>query len=179
MDTYFGWAHVETICDLKAIADKHNCKINFGTRHTTSDTVDCGLMEKAGFTKDEVDFILRRSDIDRMSCDFDVIWFELYDIEKHTNNTLAYVESSTLLTFSRDFEFDEDEELMRKLEENDAFWEYDEYSLDLRDSSTQIVGFGKDKREENSLVYREGMALKYFADYVCDYLKEPRIERVY
>lgn len=63
MDTYFGWAHVETICNLKAIADEHNCKINFGTRHTTSDTVDYGLMEKAGFTKDEVDFILRRADI--------------------------------------------------------------------------------------------------------------------
>ena len=39
-------------------------------------------------------------------------------------------------------------------------------------------GFGNDECVEDFRCYRNGMALKFFGDLVCDYLGEPRIDRV-
>ena len=41
---------------------------------------------------------------------------------------------------------------------------------------TKVTGFPGQERPN---VYREGMALKFFGDLVCDYLGEERIVRTY
>ena len=41
---------------------------------------------------------------------------------------------------------------------------------------TKVTGFPE---QEHPSVYREGMALKFFGDLVCDYLGEERIVRTY
>ena len=48
----FHSGHIETLCDLKAIAEKHNCKISFGVRSYREDTIDEGLLKQEGFTDD-------------------------------------------------------------------------------------------------------------------------------
>jgi len=51
--------------------------------------------------------------------------------------------------------------------------------IDFSDSPTIINGFGNETKVVDYRVYREGMALKFFGDLVCDYLEEPRIVESY
>lgn len=52
----------------------------------------------------------------------------------------------------------------------------DELLIYCRLGETEVTGFPNQERPN---VYREGMALKFFGDLVCDYLGEERIARTY
>lgn len=108
---------------------------------------------------------------------------------KNEVNQLIYYVNSNYVTIKKDFDIftseelegigvDEDE-LIQKLDKHDEFLDFDEYTLNFSSDATYIYGFGNKEPVKNHLVYRNGMALKYFGDYVCDYLGEPRIERTY
>lgn len=118
----FYISHIETLCDLKAIAEKHNCKISFGVKSYSENTIDEELLKQEGFTDDEINYIKDSLDVVDACTTNDSIYFELIEKDSKKVNSPIYVKSST--------------------------------------------------------TYRSGMALKYFGDYVCDYLGEPRIERV-
>lgn len=118
----FYISHIETLCDLKAIAEKHNCKISFGVKSYSENTIDEELLKQEGFTDDEINYIKDSLDVVDACTTNDSIYFELIEKDSKKVNSPIYVKSST--------------------------------------------------------TYRSGMALKYFANLVCDYLDEPRIERV-
>ena len=40
MDVYFGSVHLQTLCDLEQLANKHNCFIHFGVNQHNSEDVD-------------------------------------------------------------------------------------------------------------------------------------------
>lgn len=60
---------------------------------------------------------------------------------------------------------------------NEESSEYGGY-IHFGKSPTEIRGFGK-KTITDGRVYREGMALHYFTELVCEYLKEPMIHNTY
>lgn len=49
MNIYFGSTHLQTLCDLKTLAEKHNCYIHFGVDQENS--VDVDFNEFDGATK--------------------------------------------------------------------------------------------------------------------------------
>lgn len=184
MNIDFHSGHIETLCDLKTIAEKHNCKISFGVRSYTEYTLDEGLLKQEGFTDDEINYIKDSLDVVDACTTNDSLYFELIEKDSKKVNSLMYVKSSATIIidkgFCRDGYLGEMvDELWNKLDEHDAAYDYDNFTICIADDSTIIMGFGNDKKITNHVVYRSGMALKYFGDYVCDYLGEPRIERVY
>lgn len=50
--------------------------------------------------------------------------------------------------------------------------------ISFNNATTKIRGFGK-ANERNGKCYRDGMALHYFTELVCEYLKEPMIHNTY
>ena len=56
------------------------------------------------------------------------------------------------------------------IDKDEQYWSYE---------TTDTVVRGFDGVSTYINVYREGMALKFFGDLVCDYLGEPRIIRTY
>lgn len=188
MSIDFFSSHIETLCDLKAIAEKHNCKISFGVRSYREDAIDegllKGLLKQEGFTDDEINYIKDSLDVVDAYTTNDSIYFELIEKDSKKVNSLIYVKSSAMIIidkgFCRDGYLGEMvDELWDKLDEHDAAYDYDNFTICINDDPTIIRGFGNDEKITNHVVYRSGMALKYFGDYVCDYLGEPRIERVY
>lgn len=184
MNIDFHSGHIETLCDLKTIAEKHNCKISFGVRSYTEYTLDEGLLKQEGFTDDEINYIKDSLDVVDACTTNDSIYFELIEKDSKKVNSLMYVKSSATIIIDkdsyRDCCLDEmADELCNKLYEHDATCDDDNFTICIDDDPTIIRGFGNDEKIINHVVYRSGMALKYFGDYVCDYLGEPRIERVY
>ena len=99
---------------------------------------------------------------------------------------MTYIESSTYFLVERlsefDFRFDEDtpsDELIEWLQLHDHLWGTEVYTIHESHNPTIIHGFGNEKRIEDFRCYRSGMAVKFFGDLVCDYLGEPRVNRVY
>ena len=184
MNVDFHSGHIETLCDLKTIAEKHNCKISFGVRSYSENIIDEGLLKQEGFTDDEINYIkdsLNVVDACTTNCS---MYFELIEKDSNKVNSLVYAENSTTVIIDKDscrneYLNDMSDELYDKLEEHDSSYDYDNFTICIDDDPTIIRGFGNDEKITNHVVYRSGMALKYFGDYVCDYLGEPRIERVY
>jgi len=183
MNIDFTSTHLETLCDLKAIAEKHNCRISFGVDSFHEYSFDEDILKQIGFTDEDIKFIENNTEIDTQDSTHNRVWFELVEKDTGKVNSLIYSEGSTLLIINKDDYIyrDEDisEELMNKLEEHDQCWDYDSYSISESYNPTIIYGFGNKGRVEDYRVYRSGMALKFFGDLVCDYLGEPRIDRVY
>lgn len=181
MNVSFGTSHMETLADLMQLAAKHNCKITFGCYSSHEADMDEDILKRHKFTEEDIAFIRDNMNIGTLDSTFDKIWFELYDKNTNTHNTMAYIESSTYLSVSQDefpYEYPSDD-LTEKLEEHDEMLESGVYTLHLSHNPTIIFGFGNTEKIEDYRVYREGMALKFFGDLVCDYLKEPRICRCY
>lgn len=186
MNIEFYTSHVETLADLTKLAKKHNCRINFGVNTSHEEEIDVDILKRHGFTDELFEELKDKMTVTFASSSFDTVWFELADKATGTYSTMTYTESGTYFTVEKlgelDFRFDEDEtseELIAWLEDHDELWDTDMYTIHQHHNPTVIYGFGNEERVEDFRVYRSGMALKYFSDLVCDYLKEPRIERVY
>lgn len=187
MNIEFYNSHLETLCELKNIAKKHGYTISFGTSSNSEEIIDNELFQENEFTDKEIEAIKEILEITNCNYSNEKIWFELNG--KNESNQLVYYVDSNYVTIKKDYgDFtcaelrdagvDEDK-LIEKLDNYDEFLDYDEYTLNFKSDTTYIYGFGNKEPVKNHLVYRNGMALKYFGDYVCDYLGEPRIERTY
>lgn len=187
MNVDFGQSHMETLADLMKLAEKHNCRIRFGFYTNSEQEIDEDIVKSIGLTDELMEELRDKMTIKYSASHFDKIWFELYDMRFENYNTMAYIESGTYFAVDRldedEFYFDEEdkpsEELIEWLEERDEMWGMDEYTINESNNPTIIHGFGNKERIEDYRCYRSGMALAYFSDLVCDYLKEPRIHRVY
>lgn len=186
MNVDFCTPHMETLADLMEIAKKHNCKISFGFLSSSEQEIDEDIIKKHGFTDELFEEMKDKMEIQDSASSFDKLWFELYDENTKSYNTMVYIESSTYFRVKRigefDFRFDDEtpsDELIAVLEEHDELWDTDEYTINEHHNPTIIRGFGNKERVEDYRVYRSGMALKFFGDLVCDYLNEPRIKRCY
>ena len=182
MNLDFCSNHMETLADLMKIAEKHNCRIAFGINTSSSSDIDEDILKKHSFTDELIAEMRDKMTINDVSSSFDKVWFELYDQESKKHNTMAYIESGTYFVLPKDDYYlihGISEELETLLDEHDECYRSDEYVIHECYNPTIIHGFGNEKKVEDFRVYRSGMALKFFGDLVCDYLKEPRISRVY
>jgi len=182
MNVVFGTAHLQTLKDLQELAEKHNCEIHFGFDGNSSTDFDCELLSKNNI-EDKVIKILESQTglgISDVCCSNDKIWFELLDKNTGKYSTLSYCENYMYFTFTDEY-LDEEE---RDVVEDFIYEELNEYYGSkyygkFSYCPTVIYGFGNKEKIEDFRVYRSGMALKFFGDLVCKYLKEPNIERVY
>ena len=182
MNIDFGVSHMETLSDLMRIAEKHNCRITFGFASSLEQEIDEDILKRYGFTDELIEEMKEKMTINNAVSLFDEVWFELYDQRNKTYNTMTFIESSTYFVLPKDDYYlinGISEDLENVLDEHDEFYRPDEYVIHQGYNPTIICGFGYEKRVEDFRVYRSGMALKYFGDLVCDYLKEPRISRCY
>lgn len=177
MDVDFYDAHLDTLVELKTIAERHNAKIRFGFQNSGNTDFNADILCEKGFTETLCDELTEKAETRDVSYDESAVWFELYEKESDTYSSLRYSESS--LSFYAEFcaYIDEpSDELEAALEGIRS--EYDDDWYHIFDIKTVMYGFGKERIEDNR-VYRSGMALKFFADLVCDYFNEARIERNY
>lgn len=184
MNIDFGSNHMQTLADLQALAEKHNCKITFGFYSNSDHELDDDVLEKHGFTE-EMREELRDSDlmlIKDCTSTFEKVWFELLE-SNGKSNTMAYIQSGTYFIAELEDSFyrekEASDELIAKLEERDEMYYTGQYTINLSHNPTIIYGFGNKEKVEDYRVYRSGMALHFFSNLVCDYLNEPRIKRVY
>jgi hypothetical protein len=184
MNIEFYSNHMDTFAVLMRLAEKHNCCIRFGFDASSEREIDEDILEKYGFTDALLQEMNDQMIIRDSQSTFSKVWFELYDKTRNTTNTMTYIQSSTYFSVEKiselEFRYEyPSNELVEWLEENDADWDADNYIINKAHNPTIIYGFGNKNRVEDFRVYRSGMALKYFSDLVCDYLGEPRIDRVY
>lgn len=184
MNIEFTSAHMETLCELKALAEKHGCRITFGVDSWTG--VDPEFEKFADYTTEIYPELNDKGEFSNGIIDITKFWFQLYDPknEERHYHYLEYSEGEQKI----DYEYLSSEELSEEaenfIEENQAEWDVratpsvydDKVVLFARLGGTAIKGFDG---LEHPNVYREGMALKFFGDLVCDYLKEEKIIRNY
>ena len=188
MNIDFCKSHMETLADLMKIAEKHNCTITFGVTTHGDREIDDDVLKKNGFTAELLNEMYEKMEIKDAASTFDKAWFQLYEKDTETYHTMAFIENSTYAVIEKESENsflfrDDDEapsdELIANLEEIDELYEIGVYTINQSYNPTIIHGFGNKEKVEDFRVYRPGMALKFFGDLVCDYLKEPRIQRYY
>ena len=184
----FYTEHIKTICDLQALAEKHNCKLSFGTRAyaiNTDDTDDL-LVEDFNCTEEIAEEI-------KSKCSFEItggleteIYFDLFekDVNKYGKyNVLGLRQREGLLKITHDsFEEPLSLEALEWLRDNwkNGDWgleDEDYFYLYINSSKTIVDGFEGVKQEWS--IYREGIMLAVFTQLVCDYLHEERIVRTY
>lgn len=181
MNIEFMSAHMETLMELKQLAEKHGCRITFGVDSWTG--VDPEFEEFDGYTSEIYKELNDKGTFYGGVIDTTKFWFQLCDPnnKERRYHYLEYSEGEQMITY----ELLSFEELSKKaeefIEENRAEWDEDgtiddKVILSTRLGGTTIKGFDG---LEKSNVYREGMALKFFGDLVCDYLGEERIVRTY
>lgn len=178
MNVHFISAHLQTLCDLKALADKHNCIINFGVdNYEGTEDIDFNYFD--GSTKKIIKELNHKGKFENPKYNITHLWFELHDKNNNSYHALSYSEGEQSATYILNYLEELSDEASAFLEDNLVSWqsiEDDELLITCRLDKTTMTGFpGQEKPE----VYREGMTLKFFADLVCDYLGEKRIERVY
>lgn len=176
----FYTEHCETLCELIQMAKKHNCNIKFGFRSDSRSEIDEDLLLSNGFTEDMLKEFLDNVEVNSEHYSNEVLWFELYDKRDKTYHNLEYINANTFFYFDKDYSDDDlSEELIELIDE----LEYEGMGfINITDNTTKIFGFTPESKNqwiETNEVYRSGMALKFFGDYVCDYLGEERIVRVY
>ena len=182
----FYSSHMATLKDLMEIAEKHNCKISISFEANAYREVHADDLESCGIKADLAEYMEENIMMEQPLTQRDQIKFILYEKDKDKYNTMVYREYS--IAFDYD-EIDEDElesqtkrdkelkeRLINYLDNKDEI--YNGFVAES-DCPTIIYGFGNRKPIKDYRVYREGMALKYFGDLVCDYLGEERINRVY
>lgn len=173
MNIGFYKAHTDTLRDLQNIAEKHNCYIQFGFDSNSGADIDEDLLEENGFDIEA----LRDLSLEHECYERQTIWFNLVEKSDTTKyHSLSYTECNTYFWFDEDELCDcENEEFVEFMQNHHEY----EGFIHKSDNYTLIMGFGLETPKKCYLVYRSGMALKFFGDYVCDYLGEERIDRVY
>ena len=185
MNLFFSTAHLNTLTKLKEMAEKHNCKIVFSIRYGCNRDLDDETLKLCKVDKriiDKFNYPEKHSiTIEDYLSSESKICFEFYDNEKHKCYTMSFVELECFFRIEKDFDYDEQKEkfLEKFIEENRVDWSEDEILMNFRTCPTIIYGFGYKKRHIDYRVYRPDMALKYFGDLVCKYLKEPYIKETY
>lgn len=180
MNIYFTTTHLQTLCDLKALAEKHGCSISFGVDSWTG--VDPEFEEFADYTSKIHKELNDKGSFSNGVIDMTKFWFQFHDPNNKDRqyHYLEYSEGEQTITYEPDAYVELSEEAEDFIEENKVEWDtssiYDKSILFGRLGGTEIKGF---KGQEYPDVYREGMALKFFGDLVCDYLGEERIVRTY
>lgn len=175
--------------DLQKLAKRHNCKISFGCcSNTSNEEIDNDILRENGATEEIIEKISSGWEygisINNIENTDEHIWFQLYNPEGNNQyNVMTYYENRTYFEVEFNYDFDEDgnQDLANWLEEHNADWNYDKdkYIICLDNAPTTITGFGYKNVHKDYRVYREGMALHYFTELVCNYLKEPMIKRTY
>lgn len=184
MNVDFYDSHLQTLKDLQEMAEKHNCKIHFCFQSNADNDIDLDLLKDCGLTKKELKLIEDDQDvhITNIQSKCDKIWFELYDSNTKTYHTLSYLENSCnfcIRSLTIDWEQQQIlEGIKERFEWGESDWGDNAY-LSFSQSPTIIRGFGYKNIRKDGRVYRSGMALSFFAELVCKYLKEPKIERTY
>lgn len=183
MNVDFTETHLDTLCELKALAEKHNCSIRFGVYNS------CGFIgyEKfIGYSKNIIEELrIRGVFVDgTQHGTLTDLWFELFDPNnaKCHYHSLRYSKGVQVVEYKLNDDIGDGNPLSKEaekfLENNDyaRFADCEQKFLDVFFSETEISGFEK---QEHPNVPRTEMALKFFGDLVCDYLGEKRIVRVY
>lgn len=173
MNIEFTSAHMETLMELKALAEKHGCRITFGVDSWTG--VDPEFEEFNGYTDEIYEELNDKGTFSNGVIDMTKFWFQFLDPnnKERRYHYLEYSEGEQTITY----ELYALEELSEEAEEFIAANRIDDsVTLFARLGGTTIKGFDG---LEHPNVYREGMALKFFGDLVCDYLGEKRIVRTY
>ncbi len=181
MNIEFTNTHMETLCELKALAEKHGCRITFGVDSWTG--ADPDFEEFSNYTSEIYEELYDKGSFLNGGIDVTKFWFQFYDPNNKDRqyHYLEYSEGEQTITYEL-LSFEElSEEADNFIEENRADWCEDsliddEVVLFARLGGTTVKGF---EGQEHPSVYREGMALKFFGDLVCDYLGEERIVRTY
>ena len=180
MNIEFTGAHMETLCELKALAEKHGCRITFGVDSWAHNDPVFGDFKN--YTDGIYSELSSNGDFSNGSYDITKLWFQLYDPnnEKQKYHCLSYSEGSQIVEYEKYGWEELSEKAQDFLEENEAEWSEgsidEKITLYAEFGGTTIKGFDGLGHPN---VYREGMALKFFGDLVCDYLKEERIVRTY
>lgn len=186
MNVHFTSTHINTICELNELAKKHGCRLYISAgnhRNSNSDAVNeiFEFLRDANdhendleLTDDMIEELIDYYDFENAYFSADNVCFEL--LEGNKSHSLTYFLYE--MGFYTDVNpYDKWQELSKEAEDW-AFENFDSSYFYKETDKTIIRGFeGVDTTKVN--VYREGMALKFFGDLVCDYLKEPRIEKVY
>ena len=178
MSIDFYNSHIETICDLKALADKHNCKISFGVRSDSRHELSLDECDEF-FPEEIIEDLKRCGDITVGHSDATYLWFELYDRNNSKYHVLTYIDGYYYIEYDRFYSEEVTEETQKWINENVADWSdpTDDHLIFCGSfGGPEISGFNG---AECPNVYREGMTLKFFGDLVCDYLGEERIVRTY
>lgn len=184
MNIEFTSAHMQTLCELKELADKHGCLITFGVDQ------NYGFVGYEKFTDYSEDILNELNDLGYFDTDVErgdcsTFWFQLYDPNSKSKkyNILQYETGWQAAEYRFYGGLDDDTDITEKtkafLEDNvvDCSDIYaDTVTLYCSFDETRVIGFDG---QTTPYVYREGMALKFFGDLVCDYLGEERIQRVY
>lgn len=181
MNVEFTSAHLETLMELKQLAEKHECRINFGIDSWSG--ADPEFENFSNYTSEIYDELYDKGSFSNGIIDVTKFWFQFYDPNNKDRkyHYLEYSEGEQAITYEQ-LSFEElSEEAENFIEENRADWCEgslidDEVVLSARLGGTTVKGF---EGLEHPNVYREGMVLKVFGDLVCDYLKEKRIVRNY
>ena len=184
--------HLDTIVQLIEIARKHDCQIFISTgacHYPHMDEATQAIYEyccdEKGMPEDMREELDEKVDVDEASFLHEWICFEL--LEKAPNgftrsNSLTYSSYEMELIGAADKD-PWDGALSQKAEDwlSDHCSEYNPYlsgpMIFFDETDTTVCGFKGVDTKVN--VYREGMAVKFFGDLVCDYLHEPQIKKVY
>lgn len=67
------------------------------------------------------------------------------------------------------------DKLIKFIQENSGDWQ----GVSFGNHPTIIYGFGNKEKVEDGRVYRDGMALNFFTELVCEFLNEPMIHNTY
>jgi len=139
-----------------------------------------------------------------MNYSYECIWFELYEPPKNKEDkgkyhVMSYEQNHVNFWLHNDWQDDldgaitetkpymgeNDTRSMERIKTIEALKEWlqeqnAEYNMiSLNNAPTRIRGFGNEQPIVDGRVYRDGMALHYFTELVCEYLKEPMIYNTY
>ncbi len=207
MTTTFHDSHMDTLMKLKALAEKHGMKIRFGTKNTNSSILDTSVLEPFKINQAFIDLLDNYSNelIDgHINAASESIWFELYEPRPGQKSgyysVMVYEQNNVYFRLnenwnsaideliddiSQEYEDEDTNNCDERISELEKFREWlqdigSDYHnfVSFNNSPTRIRGFGKDNERDGSC-YRDGMALHYFTELVCEYLKEPMIYNTY
>lgn len=172
---------MQTLKELMEIAEKHNCRFTFGFNADDCREISEKVLKHHDMTDEMIYTLYESFYLSDENATYNTVWFELYDKNNKTHNSLIYQDMHTNFTYD-DGNIDDDSseieiQVKEWLDENSC---YDEKFISKGLGLTTIRGFNlPNEYEENYSVYRCGMALKFFADWVCEYLGDKITELTY